>query len=79
VRVDEELRAVFAHRPEKVRLPLRPGSVDDHPGKVERGGEQIRRPDAAVDRLVVLFADAGDEAVSEVEVHWIVSLGALDV
>jgi hypothetical protein len=26
-------------------------------------------PDTEVDSLVVLFADAGDEAVSEVEVH----------
>ncbi len=40
---------------------------------------QVHRSDAAVDRLVVLFADAGDETVSEVEVHWIVSLRALDV
>jgi len=40
------------------------------PWKVERRREQIRRSDASVDRLVVLLADAGEEAMSEVEVHW---------
>lgn len=53
--------------------------VSTRPREIKRGGEQVRRSYAAVHRLVLLFADAGDEAVPEVEVHWIVSLRALDV
>ncbi|MDZ7734564.1 MAG: hypothetical protein U5R31_17105 [Acidimicrobiia bacterium] len=66
-------------RAQQLGLLLGPGAVNECPPEIERGGEEVRRSYTAVHRLVVLFADAGDEAVSEVEVHWIVSLRALDV
>lgn len=73
--VDEQLRPVCSKGAEKLRVAGRPGAVHDRPWQVERGREQVGWPDTTIDRLVVLLTNAGDETVSEIEIHRIASSG----
>ncbi len=68
--VHEKLRAVAPQSAEQLGTALGPSAVDDRPREIQRVRvEQVRGSDATVDRLVVVLADAGDEAVAEIEVH----------